>query len=172
MTTNEPGDNKANEIYAAVIEYELEQERERAKSLEQRALAVITNSGVLVTLIFGFGALVKGQAGIASHLPLIAHIALALALVAFVVAAIMSLLTNRPRAYKPLGVRTDLQRMVVDLWTMPADSARRAIAEFRVGEIDRWRDNNMLKATSLQYAIAMECCGIGLVALSMVVILA
>lgn len=168
-SVSESGDAKASEIYAAVIDHELEQERERATSLEQRAMAVVTSSGVLVTLVFGFGTLIKGQESF--HLSLATRIILALALVSFVVAAVMSLLTNRPHAYKPLGVKTDLQRMVFELWSIPAGSARRSVAEFRVGEVDRWRDNNMIKAANLQRAIAMECCGIGLLAASMVVIL-
>ncbi|MGO9779863.1 MAG: hypothetical protein ACLPKE_06350 [Streptosporangiaceae bacterium] len=169
MATGESGDAKASDIFAAVIDRELDQERERTTSLEQRAVAVITSSGVLVSLVFGFGALIKGQEN--PHLPLAARILLALALAAFVLAAVVSLLTNRPRAYKPLGVRDDLQRMVADFWSISADHARRSIAEFRVGEVDRWRDNNKLKASDLQRAIAMECCGIGLLAASIIITL-
>jgi hypothetical protein len=170
VTPNEPGDPTASEIFAVVIDNELQQERERTMSLEQRAMAVVTSSGVLVSLVFGFGALIKGQRG--PHLPSAARILLALALLSFVVAAVMSLLTNRPRMYKPFGVKADLQRMVTDLWAISADSARRSVAEFRVGEVDRWRDNNKIKAAHLQRAIALECCGIGLLAASMVAILA
>jgi hypothetical protein len=54
---------------------------------------------------------------------------------------------------------------------LPADNARRPIAEFRVGEASRWRDNNKIKAAYLQRAIAVERRGIGLLAASMVVIL-
>jgi hypothetical protein len=165
---NSAGNPGAGEIYSAVIDRELEQERQRTASLEQRAIAVITSSGVLVTLVFGFGTLIKGTGGM--HIPIAARIILALALVAFVGAAIMSLLTNRPRSYKPLGVEADLRRMVTELWLISADSARRSIAEFRVGEVDRWRDNNKVKAAHLQRAIAMECCGIGLLAASVAVI--
>jgi hypothetical protein len=160
---------KASEIYATVIDDELERERDRRTSLEQRAMAVVTSSGVLVTLVFGFGTFIKGQGGF--HLPLPSRIILTLALFAFVMAAVLSLLTNRPRAYNPFGVKTDLQRMVGELWSTPRDSARHSIARFRVGEIDRWRDNNKVKAANLQRAIAMECVGIGLLAASMVVIL-
>lgn len=169
MTVNEPGDVKASEVYAAVIDNELQQERARTASLEQRAMAVVTSSGVLVSLVFGFGTLIKGQRG--PHLPAGARVLLASALLAFVVAAVMSLLTNRPRAYKPLGVKSDLTKMVTELWKIPGDSARRSVAEFRVGEVNRWRDNNRIKAAYLQRAIALECCGIGLLAASMVVIL-
>ena len=52
---SESGDVEAGEIFAAVIDYELEQERARRTSLEQRAMAVVTSSGVLVSLVFGMG---------------------------------------------------------------------------------------------------------------------
>jgi len=170
VTDGEPGQGGASEIFAHVIDTELEQERVRTVSLEQRAMAVVTSSGVLVSLVFGFGAVVKGQ-GNAARLPTGARVLLAAALLAFVLAAVMSLMVNRPRAYRPLGVKADLQRMVAELWAIPADYARRSVAEFRVGEVDRWRDNNKIKAAYLQRAIAIECCGIGLLAASMVVIL-
>jgi len=123
----------------------------------------------LVTLVFGFGAVIKGSGGL--HLPIAARVILALALAEFVGAAIMSLLANRPRAYKPLGVKSDLQRMVTDLWFIEADDARRSLADFRVGEVDRWRDNNKIKAAHLQRAIVMECCGIAFLAASIVAII-
>jgi len=170
VTGSEPGQSGASEIFARVIDTELEQERVRTVSLEQRAIAVVTSSGVLVSLVFGFGAVVKRQ-GHATHLPTSARVLLAAALLAFVLAAVMSLMVNRPRAYRPLGVKSDLQPMVAELWAIPADKALRSIAEFRVGEVDRWRDNNKIKATYLQRAIAIECSGIGLLAASMIVIL-
>lgn len=167
---SESGNAGAGEIYAAVINYELEQERARRTSLEQRAIAVVTSSGVLVSLIFGFGALVKGQ-GATPRLPAEARVLLALALLAFVTAAVMSLLTNRPRDYKPFGVKADLEKMVAEYWSISGDSARRSVAEFRTGEVDRWRDNNKIKAAYLQGAITLECCGIALLAASIVTIL-
>ena len=160
----------AGEIFANVIDYELEQERARRTSLEQRAMAVVTSSGVLVSLVFGFGALLKGQ-GAAPRLPGSSRVLLALALLAFVAAAVMSLLTNRPRDYKPFGVKASLERMVEEDWFIPADDARRLIAEFRTGEVDRWRDNNKAKAAYLQWAITLECVGIALLAVAMTVIL-
>jgi hypothetical protein len=166
---NDPGDVSASVVFAAAIDNELQQERVRTASLEQRAMAVVTSSGVLVSLVFGFGALIKGQRG--PHLPLGTRVLLASALIAFVVAAVMSLLTNKPRAYKPLGVKADLEKMVTEYWHISGQNSRRSIAEFRVGEVDRWRDNNKIKAAYLQRAIAIECIGIGLLAASMIVIL-
>jgi hypothetical protein len=167
---SEPRDARAGEIYAAVIDFELEQERARRTSLEQRAMAVVTSSGVLVSLVFGFGAVVKGQ-GAVPRFPTGARVLLALALLAFVAAAVMSLITNRPRDYKPLGVKNDLEKMVSEYWSISGDSALRSVAEFRTGEVDRWRDNNKIKAVYLQSAITLECCGIALLAASLVTIL-
>ena len=100
-----------------VIDNELQQERVRTASLEQRAMAVVTSSGILVSPVFGFGVVIKGQG--APHLPAAARVLLASALLAFVVAAVMSLLTNRPRDYKPLGVKAD-----------PAENGHRSLDHF------------------------------------------
>jgi len=160
----------AGEIFAGIIAYELGQEQARRTSLEQRAMAVVTSSGILVSLIFAFGALVRGQEAV-PRLPMAARVLLALALLAFVTAAVMSLLTNAPRDYKPFGVKADLEKMVKDYWSIPPDDARRAIADFRTSEVDRWRDNNKVKAAYLQRAITLECIGIALLAASIAVIL-
>lgn len=161
-------DSNGSLVFAALIDDQLQQERDRKVSLEQRSMAVITSSGVLVSLLFGFNAIVSD--GGSSDLPVGARVFLAGALVSFVAAAVMSLLANSPRDYVPFSVEKDLGRMVGDdLWRIAADSARRSIAEFRVREIDRWRDNNGAKAAHLQHAVAAECVGIGLLAIAVIV---
>jgi hypothetical protein len=87
------------------------------------------------------------------------------------VSAVMSLLTIRPRDYKPFGVKADLERMITEYWSISRDDARRSVAEFRTGEVNRWRDNNKIKAAYLQRGIALECSGIALLAASMTIIL-
>jgi hypothetical protein len=163
MDKSGPG---AGDIFAAAIEAELQQERNRKASLEQRALAIITSSGILVSLLFAFGTAFQRVA----EPPLVARTLIGVALAAFVAAVLMSLLANRPVDYRPLGVKNDLERMVnTELWFSTADSARRSISEYRVSEVDTWRNNNKVKAAHLQYAIAAESVGIGLLAASVAV---
>ena len=89
--------DKAREALDPIIEDELRQARDRAASLEQRAMAVITTSGVLVSLVFGFGTLIKGKqfAGL-SNAP---RVLLLLALISLVATAVIALFTIRPRNY-------------------------------------------------------------------------
>jgi hypothetical protein len=44
-------------VYGPLINAQVEDEQARKTSLEQRGLAVITTSGVLVSLLFGLGAI-------------------------------------------------------------------------------------------------------------------
>jgi hypothetical protein len=161
---------RAGEIYAKVIDELLQQERDRKASLEQRGLAVITSSGVLTTLAFGFAAIVKSAGGPA--LPIVTRLSLLAALVCFLAAALLSLRINQPIDYSPLGVKKGLKRMLTDeLWDEPAEVGIKTIALFRTEEIDRWRTSNGTKARQLYMAIAAESAGVGLLVVSVAVLL-
>lgn len=83
---------------AELVDQELKRETDRKDSLERRGITVITASGVLVTLTFGFAtAVAKGQhyANFTFAEKTVLDIALAL----FILAAIFALLTNTPRNY-------------------------------------------------------------------------
>jgi hypothetical protein len=163
-------ESTAGDVYADVIDELLELERGRKASLEQKALSVITSSGVLVTLLFGFASLTKSTQS--TGLPVLARAFLVAGMASFLVAILDSLRINRPVNYSPLGVKKDLQRMLTDdLWFDAAAVGRRAIAEFRVGEIDRWREENGHKARRLQRAIIAESAGVALLAVSVGVLL-
>jgi hypothetical protein len=126
------GDTGGSVIFSMAIDDQLEQERARKVSLEQRAITVITSSGVLVSLLFGFTAVVDGDEPTE-----FGKVLLGAALLFFVAATILSLLANRPRDYVPLSVKKDLVPMVTDdeIWQLSADDARRSLAEFRVREM-------------------------------------
>lgn len=163
-------DERAGDVYAHVIGELLQQERDRKASLEQKALSVITSSGALVTLLFGFASLAKTQS--AAPVPVATRVLLLAALAAFLAATLGGLRVNRLVNYSPLGVSNDLRRMVSDeLWNQDAPVGRQAIAEFRVDEIDRWREENGRKARRLQRAIAAESCGVAFLAVSIAVLL-
>ena len=53
-------DTRGRAIYSDYIKEQLDAQEARKISLEQRGLAVITTSGVLVTLLFGLTALRSG----------------------------------------------------------------------------------------------------------------
>ena len=157
-------DNSSDQILDA-IKSELKQARGRAASLEQRAIAVVTISGVLVSLVFGFGTSIGGHGF--SSLSAAARIFLLCALLSFVSAAVISLLAFRPRPYL---VKSELEKLL----TSPiesADNSRASIAKLRLSEINHWQDTNKPKANLLLSAITAECFGIILLAVSMLVVI-
>jgi hypothetical protein len=161
----EADNDEALTILSSAIDNELEQARERAASLEQRAIAVITTSGVLVSLIFGFSALIKGRE--ITHLPVAPKALLSIALISFVVAAFASLFTIKPRGYP---VKSDWEKALRE-WIMSARDARTSIANLHLREIGHWQGTNDTKARYLASAIAVECIGIGFLAFSLLVII-
>ena len=128
-------DNSSDEILDA-IKSELQQARDRAASLEQRAMAVVTISGVLVSLVFGFGTSIGGH-GIPS-LSVAARILLLFALLSFVAAAVISLLALRPRPYL---VKSELEKLLTNPMNS-ADNPRTSIAKLRLSEINHWQTTN------------------------------
>ena len=159
-------ENKAREALDVAIENELRQAHDRASSLEQRALAVVTTSGVLVSLVFGFGTLVKGkQITSLSEAP---RILLILALISFVIAAMTALFTIMPRNYP---VESGWSK-VLGSWIVSPNETWASITQLHLDEIRHWLTTNTLKAGILLAAIVAECIGISLLALSMLVVIA
>ena len=93
VPAEEPG---GRAIYADYIKEQVEAQEARKLSLEQRGLAVITTSGVLVTLLFGLTALTVRRAA-TFDIPNTAAGLLVGALVFFVLAALLAIITNLPR---------------------------------------------------------------------------
>jgi hypothetical protein len=157
-------------VYAGLIAQQLVDEQARKASLEQRGLAVITTSGVLVSLLFGLGAVVLKRAETLG-LPLAARLLLVAALAAFVAAAGLGLATNLPRTYTVVAL-ADLRRMVTPgLWDRAERPAARRVAENRVELLAVARQLNGTKAQLLQWAVGAETTGVALVAAAVAVLL-
>jgi hypothetical protein len=158
--------DKAREALDSIIENELRQARDRAGSLEQRAMAVITTSGVLVSLVFGFGTLIKGKqiTGL-SDAP---RVLLVLALISFVATAIIALFTIIPRNYP---VESGWKK-VLGTWIVSPGETWESITQLRLDEIHHWLTTNTKKQGFLLAAIVAECTGIGLLAISMLAVIA
>jgi hypothetical protein len=153
----------AGQIYARLISQQLKDEQDRKTSLEQRGLAVISTSGILVSLLFGLGAVTTTRPA-ALGLPTLARFLLIAAVVAFVVGASFGLATNAPRTYAAIAMK-DLKRMVTeDLWNKAEDPASRRVAENRVELVDVSRSLNAKKASLLEWALRFELAGVFLVA--------
>ena len=153
---------RAGTAIGQLIEEQLAEERERKASLEARGLSVITTSGVLVTLLLGFGALVSGDDDVV--LPGVAEAVLIAGLVGFVGAAVAGLYTNSPVEYdeaEPEDLRAWLEPQ---LWESESVAGELRAAEARVEVLAAARRVNDRKALVLAGAIAAEVVAIVLLA--------
>jgi hypothetical protein len=138
-----PGDGN---VYGAFVSRQLEDQRALKESLDRRALAVITSSGVLVTLLFGLAAITTRASGF--HLPQSAHGPLIAALVAFVVACALAVVVSIPFRY--LGASPqDLERIRLNRWREREWVARRRVTGTEIVVIRSYRRANRAKARLL-----------------------
>jgi hypothetical protein len=138
--------------------------------LQQRGLAVVTSSGTLVTLLFAIGAVATEATDFT--LPGLAKVLFALALLAFAVAGIFGILTNRPDYYEEVDTAWMRKTMSPVAWNynnLPL--AKRRTSEARVKSIDSFREKNQEKVKLLTRAIASEVAAVGLVAVGVGVLL-
>jgi nitrate reductase NapE component len=146
-------------IYAAYIKEQVDAQEARKLSLEQRGLAVITTSGVLVTLLFGLTALsVRRESTFVIPDP--AAALLIAALVFFVVAAL--LITNLPRPYEGVTVGA-LRQAVKERWADSEAVASEMVALTRLKMLDSAKKNNDVKGRALVAAMACEILAVALV---------
>lgn len=149
--------------FSALISEQLEEERARKQSLEQRGLAVVTSSGTLVTLLFALAALVTKPETF--QLPPDSKKYLAVAVGAFAIAGVLGIFTNKPLRYEEPS--TDWLRSLTapTIWNNASEAiAARRAAESRVNTIDSFRSKNVQKVRLLAFAIGLEVVAVGLVA--------
>lgn len=133
------------EVYFAFIEGELKAERERRAALEARGVSVVTQSGALVTLLTGVGAVVHGASS--SALPTLAVRALVAALVFFFLAALGGILVNFWPLYPGQNV-ADNATMTQMRTTKRRDTdevARSTVAHLYIGTLMNVRKGNNRK---------------------------
>jgi hypothetical protein len=157
------GENaEAGPIYAQLISDELRDEQSRKASLEQRGLAVISTSGVLVSLLLALATVVKRTEDFNIHRE--GRIFLIFALVGFITAAAFGIATNTPRSYIAIA-NDDLRRMVSEeLWHNAEAPALRRIAENRVETLAVARRLNNNKGRLLLLGILGQSIGVVFVA--------
>jgi hypothetical protein len=147
--------------YSAFIEAELVDERAAQSELRQRSLTVVSTSGGLVTLLAGLIAIAAG--GDTDFLPKSGRGPLAVAMVSYVVAAVVALCANVPRKLKAAKVGDLAARVEEDkFWITEADdSSLRAIADLRVRALTVLRRSNGQLAWVVTAAILAEVVAIG-----------
>jgi len=151
----------AGPVLAAMVREQLAQERNRKNSLEQRGIAVITSSGVLVGILLGIAGLAGKDA--IKHLPTEAKVLAVAALALFTVAALLGLLTNWAYQGKEPAVN-QLKGLVADYWDKSAMSAEQFVAKSYLDSVASYRKQGNKKAAFLVWALVAEVAAIGLLA--------
>lgn len=160
--TSLPG-GEAAQVYSELISEQLDEERCRKVSLEQRGFFVITSSGVIVTALFGLAS-VTSEPAISDASPSIDG-PLTWALAGFVLSVILGLVTNVPVNYKePTPDSLDDAISDEDLGSETEQDALRVAADARLSTLRSYREKNGTKAWILTAAFGAEALGATLVA--------
>jgi len=124
---------------------------------------VITTSGVLVSLLFGLAAVVTGADAFEAPTP--ARVLLVIALVLFVVAAVLGILVNAPTdRYQEADTR-DLRRLTdARYWEGRGPIGSRRAGEVRIRMLEAARVTNHTKALLLLGATIAEIAAVGVLA--------
>jgi hypothetical protein len=137
----------------------------RKEKLEARGLAIITVSGALVSLLFGLSALAT-RASAGYFLPSGARSYLYVALVFFVVSALLAILTNLPMTYREVA-QAGLRAIVSNAyWTDTEREAQQRVAVTRVNVLLWNRRVNSVKAYVPVGAILFQIAAVVFVALA------
>jgi hypothetical protein len=158
-----------SEVYGDFVQAELERQTARKASFEQRALSVITTSGVLVTLLFGLSALSTKQQATFT-LPGTAKVLLLVALTFFVLALGAALSVNVPMVYTNVTAG-GLRSAVRQHWNDTPSAARRRLANTRITVLEAAGRVNRVKAWVVFGAIACEFCALLLLAAAIAVVI-
>jgi hypothetical protein len=151
----------AGPVIAELIAKELDNARSSIASVQSRGLAVVTTSGTLVTLLFGFSAFVTKAQNYT--LPSAAKLPLYLAAGLFVLAAVAGIVTNAPWWRKTIDVN-ELDNLIADpLWGADAESAAKRVAEARLTVVKSLRSANTVIAWILLGGIVLEILAIAAV---------
>ncbi len=162
--------NEAGEAYHAFIREQLDEERSTKTSLEQRGVFVITSSGTLGTLLFGFAAFALGPDSLV--VSDCARLYLQAAAMLFVVAAILGIAANWPRSYEE-ALPEELRKIVDDekAWRAPISEGHQVVAEAQTQILAAARRINRQKAGFLTAAmLAQVLATVGIAAALMAVL--
>lgn len=163
VMTSPEAKEPAGPEYASYYETLVKSQDDRKTSLEQRGLAVITTSGTLATLLFGLVALSSKSDNF--RLPVQANGPLAIALTAFVCAALVALVTNAPLRYENVRI-SDPQKELWDHWDKGKDYALERITATRLNVFRQAQKLNDFKAWLLIVALLFEVVAVVSVALA------
>lgn len=158
----------AGSVYGPLIDDQLERENDIKESLAQRGVVIVTTSGTLVGLIFGFSALATNGKSSLLALPHVTSF-LVIAVFLFVVAAVAAILTNTAWTYEEFAT-SELERLCkADYWIYEDTvEAARSVSETKVGILKQARKQNERKAYALIVGFSAEVAAVSSVTLAVV----
>jgi hypothetical protein len=152
---------------ATLLNDEWARETSRKDSLEKRGITVITTSGVLVTLIFAFtSAVAKGNS--LGNFTLGEKIAIAIALLFFVISAAFGIATNTPRNYAGVDYETLKQ---ISTNETPQTPITELMWSDLVDALATSRSRNDTKAAALSLSIVFQTIAIFVVAVTVMIVI-
>jgi hypothetical protein len=155
------------QVYAALVTSRMVEEDKRGSSLQARGLAVVTTSGTLVTLIFAVAQFVPGGR-VPARIPEASRWLLAIAVAAFVAAAVGGLVTNVPR----LLARPRLEDIITNIesgWSGPVAAAEKTVAVARARQLQELESANDGAARAVLAGLAAEVLAVALAAAAAIV---
>jgi hypothetical protein len=155
--------------YGALVIEQLAQERSRQASLEARGVAVVTTSGVLVSLLLGLVAATTSAKSF--MLPRAAHGPLVVALGSFVFAAVLGITTNIPLPYLEPTAAALRKLHTLYYWEGAPEIASLRVSESRVGVLARARCLNNWKACAVVVAVIAQVIALGSLSIAVLNIL-
>ena len=163
-----PGSASAG-AYAELVKDLLAAEERHVTAIETRAIAVITTSGALVTLLLGLAALVTRVQG--NRLSGLELILAAVSVGFFLIAAFAAMWVNRPwKVWAP-----DVSKLAVEMWVRwgmgtPHDPVKKATAT-RIDLLHSARTLTQEKASALFVAVAAQAVAVTLVGVVALIVL-
>lgn len=162
-------DGTVGSALAHLLDDVLPAERARKNSIEARALAVISSSGTLVTLLLALGAVVTRVTGLQPSLFAIVMLGMSAGL--FTIAAGLAIYCNVPGGYYEIEPHSLLTMTRPDVWDKDGSGARRELAIARIEVVRDWRRMNERKARVLAVAAATEVVGVLTTTVAVVIVL-
>jgi hypothetical protein len=161
--TADPAETKTASVpYSEFVKEQLEAQVARRKWLEERGLGVVTTSAALTGLLFGLVALVTGAEGFA--IPTESVLPLALAVLVFLIASLLGLLTNWPRWYPSVTSKGLTDLTAPGVWDATEGEGQRSVTRARATITNRSRRINSQKAWLLIGALFAQFAGVLLIA--------
>jgi hypothetical protein len=164
--TDDAKGSRAADVYGPLIVTMLGEQAARKASIEQRALAVITSSGALVSLLVALSAVALRNAS-ANHINTASRAFLIVSLVLFVGAATLGLYANAPRSYLDFDDAA-VDRMIEE-WDNRGDDASRAVSSAHATFLKTAKVLNERKGALLQRAVYAEVAAVAAVAIAVIV---